>query len=174
MSDNHDTPNPEQTANPSEDSLPTDAIGQEVPGAAQGPETSPPEVLSPVIAEGVDDEPVESNRRLFEGWSYWLMFALAIGYSTFHLVSLNIYPLETWSFRIVHIAGALILGYLLFSGRAFRIFPEGEETPSLVKQEPKDPSTKGPTLSKSSDHHSTIFQPSFHTQSSHWGVLCPN
>ncbi len=134
MSDNHDTPNPEQTAATPEDTMPTDAIGQEVPAAAQGPETSPPEVLSPVIAEGVDDEPVESNRRLFEGWSYWLMFALAIGYSTFHLVSLNIYPLETWSFRIVHIAGALILGYLLFSGRAFRIFPEGEESPSLVKQ----------------------------------------
>ena len=29
------------------------------------------------------------------------------------------FPLETWNFRIVHVAGALILGFLLFSGARF-------------------------------------------------------
>ncbi|WP_110285634.1 TRAP transporter permease, partial [Halomonas sp. LBP4] len=71
------------------------------------------------IAEGVDEEVVESNRRTYTHWR-WLLFAtLAIAYSTFHLVSLNVYPMETWSFRIVHIAGALILGYGLYTGARF-------------------------------------------------------
>ena len=71
------------------------------------------------IADGVDDDVVEPNRRLFTGWQFLLFAALAIGYSSFHLISLNVYPMETWSFRIVHIAGALILGYGLFSGARF-------------------------------------------------------
>ena len=62
------------------------------------------------IADGVDDDVVEPNRRLFTGWQFLLFAALAIAYSSFHLISLNVYPMETWSFRIVHIAGALILG----------------------------------------------------------------
>ncbi|MEC4766100.1 TRAP transporter permease [Halomonas sp. CUBES01] len=72
-----------------------------------------------LLAEGVDEEIVESNRRLFTGWQFLLFAALAIGYSSFHLISLNVYPLETWSFRIVHIAGALVLGYGLFAGARF-------------------------------------------------------
>ncbi|MWJ29454.1 TRAP transporter fused permease subunit [Halomonas sp. ZH2S] len=71
------------------------------------------------IASGVDEDMVESNRRVFAGWQ-WLLFAgLAIAYSSFHLISLNVYPMETWSFRIVHIAGALILGYGLYAGARF-------------------------------------------------------
>ncbi|MBV65590.1 MAG: C4-dicarboxylate ABC transporter permease, partial [Halomonas sp.] len=71
------------------------------------------------IADGVDEEVVEPNRRLFVGWQFLLFAALAIAYSGFHLFSLNVYPMETWSFRIVHIAGALILGYGLFAGARF-------------------------------------------------------
>lgn len=71
------------------------------------------------IADGVDEEVVESNRRLFTGWQFLLFAALAIAYSSFHLISLNVYPMETWSFRIVHIAGALILGFGLYTGTRF-------------------------------------------------------
>ena len=72
-----------------------------------------------VLAEGVDEEPVEPNRRLFEGWLLRAVSLLAIAYSAFHLYTLNIAPLETWSFRIVHVCGALVLGYILFSGARF-------------------------------------------------------
>ncbi|CBV41088.1 TRAP transporter permease [Halomonas elongata] len=72
-----------------------------------------------VNAEGVDEVAVEANRRLYNGWQWLLFGTLAIAYSLFHLVSLNIYPLETWSFRILHIAGALILGYGLYAGTQF-------------------------------------------------------
>ncbi|MDT8879409.1 TRAP transporter permease [Halomonas saccharevitans] len=77
------------------------------------------DVVETVNAEGVDDAAVESNRRLYTGWQWLLFGALAIAYSSFHLISLNLYPLETWSFRIVHIAGALILGYGLYAGTRF-------------------------------------------------------
>ncbi|MDN3525223.1 TRAP transporter permease [Halomonas sabkhae] len=72
-----------------------------------------------INAEGVDDVAVEANRRLYSGWQWLLFGGLAIAYTLFHLVSLNLYPLETWSFRILHIAGALILGFGLYAGTQF-------------------------------------------------------
>ncbi|MEO1705541.1 MAG: TRAP transporter permease, partial [Pseudomonadota bacterium] len=90
----------------------------------------------PVLAEGVDDEPVESNRRLFTGRTYILIAAISALYAAFHMFALNgvsienltgvdiaflpQFPMETWNFRIVHITGALGLGFLLFSATAFR------------------------------------------------------
>jgi len=99
-----------------------------------------------VIAEGVDEEPVESNRRLFEGRNFIIISAYAAFYAAFHMAALNglsisewtgievpllpTFPLETWNFRIVHIAGALALGFMLFSGHTS--FPgKGRETPLL-------------------------------------------
>ncbi|WP_432414921.1 TRAP transporter permease [Chromohalobacter israelensis] len=71
------------------------------------------------IAEGADDNAGEPTRRAYTGWQWWLFGILAIAYSSFHLISLNVYPLETWSFRIIHICGALILGYGLYAGTRF-------------------------------------------------------
>ncbi|MEP1214638.1 MAG: TRAP transporter permease [Marinobacter sp.] len=78
-----------------------------------------------ILAHDVDQEPIEENRRLFEGGVAKFVAALAIVYSSFHLYSLNIAPLETWSFRIVHIAGALVLGFILFAGARFASAGEG-------------------------------------------------
>lgn len=72
-----------------------------------------------ILAEGVDEEIIESNRRLFTGWQWALFAAMAVVYSLFHLVVLNAIPLETWSYRILHISGALILGFGLFTGARF-------------------------------------------------------
>lgn len=93
------------------------------------------ENISPVIAEGVDEEPVEGNRRLFTGKLAMFMAIYAGVYALFHMLALNgvsisewtgivipilpNFPMETWNFRIVHVAGALGLGFLLFSGRSF-------------------------------------------------------
>jgi TRAP transporter 4TM/12TM fusion protein len=89
-----------------------------------------------MVAEGIDEEIVESNRRLISGWARLLIAALSTGYAAFHMIALNgvsisdwtgvrlpylpQFPMETWNFRIVHIAGALALGFLLFSAHAFR------------------------------------------------------
>ncbi|MEM6973221.1 MAG: TRAP transporter fused permease subunit [Pseudomonadota bacterium] len=88
-----------------------------------------------VIAEGVDEEPVEGNRRVFDGRLYIAAAAFSTLYAAFHMAALNglsisewtgveilflpQFPLETWNFRIVHISGALALGFLLYSARMF-------------------------------------------------------
>lgn len=54
-----------------------------------------------------------------------LGFLLCAIYSGWHLYVLNIAPLETWTFRIVHIAGALILGFGLSAAVSVRPAPEG-------------------------------------------------
>lgn len=72
-----------------------------------------------VVAEGVDDEPVEGNRRLFQGKLLLAVMLLSILYSAFHLYTLNVAPLETWAFRILHVCGASVLGFILFSGASF-------------------------------------------------------
>lgn len=78
-----------------------------------------------VLVHNVDEEPVEANRRQFKGGLLKFVSLLAILYSSFHLYSLNIAPLETWSFRIVHIAGTLVLGFVLFAGARFVTAEEG-------------------------------------------------
>ncbi|WP_417565942.1 TRAP transporter permease [Marinobacter sp.] len=78
-----------------------------------------------ILAHDVDEEPVEANRRLFEGWLLKFVTLLTIGYSSFHLYSLNIAPMETWSYRIVHVAGALVLGFILYAGARFVSHEEG-------------------------------------------------
>ncbi|MEM7722396.1 MAG: TRAP transporter fused permease subunit [Pseudomonadota bacterium] len=105
-------------------------------------------VDDPVIAEGVDEEPVEPNRRLFKGASYLFIAALSTIYAGFHMAALNgisienmtgidlpflpQFPMETWNFRIVHIAGALALGFLLFSAHRFaKDGTEHRQTPLL-------------------------------------------
>lgn len=88
-----------------------------------------------VIAEGVDEEPIESNRRLFSGKMQVTVALIATLYAAFHMVALNgvsisgitgidipflpSFPIETWNFRIIHIAGALAVGFLLFSSHTF-------------------------------------------------------
>ncbi len=90
----------------------------------------------PVLAEGVDEEPVEGNRRLFQGPSLIFIAGFATVYAAFHMAALNglsisaltgieigllpQFPMETWNFRIVHIAGALALGFLMFAPHRFR------------------------------------------------------
>ncbi len=101
-----------------------------------------------VVADGLDDEPRESNFRTFHGRVHLLIGLFATVYAAFHMAALNglsisdwtggaivipflpTFPMETWNFRIAHIAGALALGFLLFSGSRFAT-KAGEDTPLL-------------------------------------------
>ncbi|MEO0636103.1 MAG: TRAP transporter fused permease subunit [Pseudomonadota bacterium] len=92
------------------------------------------ELHEPVIADGVDEEALEANRRTFSGWRFTLIAVAAGLYAAFHMAALNglsisewtgivvpflpTFPMETWNFRIVHVAGALILGFLLFGAHS--------------------------------------------------------
>lgn len=82
-------------------------------------ETGTSAVEAFIDASHVDEEPVDPNRRLFSGRLFHGVMVFSIFYSAFHLYVLNIAPLETWSFRLLHICGALILGYTLYAARSF-------------------------------------------------------
>jgi TRAP transporter 4TM/12TM fusion protein len=95
-----------------------------------------------------DEEPVEANRRLYHGPLMLAVAAAATLYALFHMAALNgvslanltggalnlpllpSFPMETWNFRIVHVAGVLALGFVLFAGAAFAGDRRGE-TPLL-------------------------------------------
>ncbi|QFT62686.1 TRAP transporter fused permease subunit [Roseivivax sp. THAF30] len=101
-----------------------------------------------VVAAGVDEEPIEANRRQFSGTMATIAAVLATLYAAFHMAALNgvsisdytgleipflpQFPLETWNFRIVHIAGALVLGFLIFAAHRFPDEGDDPETPLLT------------------------------------------
>lgn len=88
-----------------------------------------------VLSEGADEEPVEDNRRDFTGWRLTTIAWVSGIYAALHMAALNglsierwtgieigllpTFPMETWNFRILHVAGALFLGFLLYSARPF-------------------------------------------------------
>jgi len=83
------------------------------------------------IARGVDDEIVTGNQRLFGGALGWTVATLCILYTAFHIGAMNgvhdrITDLlglpsmdltEPWRYRLIHVAGGLALGFLLFAAR---------------------------------------------------------
>ncbi|HRK09831.1 MAG TPA: TRAP transporter fused permease subunit [Thauera sp.] len=85
------------------------------------------------IAAGVDAEVVVANQRVFTGKLAWVFAALCILYTAFHIGVMNFYPLETWVFRLTHVAAGLALGFIYFSGRAFPAEPAGKKALSPLE-----------------------------------------
>lgn len=87
---------------------------------------------SDLIAKGVDDEVITSNQRVFAGRLGWTVAALCVLYTAFHIGVMNgvhdritdllglasIDLTEPWRYRLIHVAGGLALGFLLFSSRS--------------------------------------------------------
>jgi TRAP-type uncharacterized transport system fused permease subunit len=69
------------------------------------------------IARGVDDEVITANQRVFTGGMGLAVATLCILYTAFHIAVMNLYPLEPWVYRLIHVAGGLALGFLLFASR---------------------------------------------------------
>ncbi|RUT31321.1 TRAP transporter permease [Arsenicitalea aurantiaca] len=76
---------------------------------------APAEHASPIIAQNVDEEPLATNQRTLGGRLNWAVVALCILYTAFHVGVMNLYPLETWTYRMLHVAGGLLLGFLIYS-----------------------------------------------------------
>jgi TRAP transporter 4TM/12TM fusion protein len=74
----------------------------------------------------VDEEPLGANQRDFTGARHIAIACLCVAYSVFHLMVMNVYPLETWAYRLSHVGGGLFLGFVLFGARPF----EGAENRS--------------------------------------------
>jgi TRAP transporter 4TM/12TM fusion protein len=74
----------------------------------------------PILSHGADIEPAGPNDRIFEGVPALLFGALCVAYTAFHLFVMNVYPVEQWTYRIMHIAGGLVLGFLLTAPRPWQ------------------------------------------------------
>ncbi len=76
------------------------------------------------VAPDLDPEENSGRERLLTHWQAWTLFVVSVGFILFHLIVLNLYPLETWTFRIVHVAGGLFIGFALVASWA----PHAERT----------------------------------------------
>lgn len=71
------------------------------------------------IAAGVDNEIFAGNQRKPIGQTGLIVAALCVLYTAFHIGVMNLYPLETWTYRLIHVGGGLAIGFLLFSSLNF-------------------------------------------------------
>jgi TRAP transporter 4TM/12TM fusion protein len=85
------------------------------------------------IADGVDAEIVESNQRALAGPAGLAVAAACVAYTAFHIGVMNLYPLETWTYRLIHVGGGLVLGFLLFGAATFPAQPDGGRVPQRLR-----------------------------------------
>jgi TRAP transporter 4TM/12TM fusion protein len=71
------------------------------------------------IAAGVDKEIFAANQRQPVGRLGLFIATLCVVYTAFHIGVMNLYPLETWTYRLIHVGGGLAIGFLLFSSMSF-------------------------------------------------------
>ncbi|AGA35418.1 TRAP-type uncharacterized transport system, fused permease component [Thioalkalivibrio nitratireducens DSM 14787] len=78
------------------------------------------ESVSPVrqARAAADPEERAGQERELSSWQGWILFVASVGFILFHLIVLNLFPLETWTFRIVHVAGGLFIGFALVASWA--------------------------------------------------------
>ncbi|MFN3955482.1 MAG: TRAP transporter permease [Pararhodobacter sp.] len=79
------------------------------------------------LASGVDREVITSNQRVFGGPLGLAIASLCVLYTGFHIAVMNLYPLEPWVMRLVHVGGGLALGFMLFSARS--VTDDADEAP---------------------------------------------
>lgn len=83
-----------------------------------------------VIAQGIDEELPANNQRSFTSFAALLISVLSAVYAFWHVFTLNVAPVETWAFRIMHVAGALILGFIAYS--AYTVDKPGRGSNSVM------------------------------------------
>ena len=72
-----------------------------------------------LIADGVDAEIYTSNQRIPLGNMHLFVAGICVAYTMFHVGVMNLYPLEAWVYRLIHVGGGLALTFMLFSSGVF-------------------------------------------------------
>ena len=61
------------------------------------------------------------SRRRLAGWQAYLVTQFAVAFTLFHLVVLNLYPIDPWLLRAIHVSAASVLIFALYDiGRGGR------------------------------------------------------
>ena len=55
------------------------------------------------------------KKRALAGFARHLLFWTSVGYVVFHLVVLNLYPIDPWVFRTAHLTVGSVIGFLAFA-----------------------------------------------------------
>lgn len=66
---------------------------------------------------------VGANQRLLRNWEGHFVFWLAVGFTVFHLIVLNLHPIDPWVFRSFHVSVGSIIGFCIFSARSREMRP---------------------------------------------------
>ena len=66
----------------------------------------------------VDEEHPVGNQRIFTGKRHAFVASACVAYALFHLLVMNVWPLETWAYRLLHVGGGLFLGFLIYGATA--------------------------------------------------------
>lgn len=80
-----------------------------------------------LIADGVDAEIFSSNQRMPAGKMALFAGLLCVIYTGFHIAVMNLYPLEPWTYRLIHVGGGLALAFILFSSSSYRDGPQDQQ-----------------------------------------------
>ena len=87
-------------------------------------ETQPNEAVSKIGTDGVADVPIAHNERVLSGLVGQTVFAACVLFTAMHLYALNVSPIETWAFRIIHVAGGLAVGFAITAAMTLDRSPE--------------------------------------------------
>ena len=60
------------------------------------------------------EEEFAGAKRVLRGWQARLVSVVAITFTSFHLIVLNLYPIDPWLFRMIHVSGAAMLILALY------------------------------------------------------------
>ncbi len=73
------------------------------------------QALAPLV---VPEEEFGGNKRSLAGYDAIVFATLALGFTVFHMIVLNFYPMEPLLFRAIHVGWGAAIGFLLYSARA--------------------------------------------------------
>ena len=61
---------------------------------------------------------IGDNVRRLRGWEATLLFWSCVAFTAFHLIILNLYPIDPWLYRSVHVSFGSAIGFIMFSAAA--------------------------------------------------------
>ncbi|HVL56329.1 MAG TPA: hypothetical protein VM491_07485, partial [Burkholderiaceae bacterium] len=63
-----------------------------------------------------EDAEIGASQRRLRPWEGQLVFWGCVGYTLFHLIVLNLAPMDPWLFRSAHVSFGSAIGFMLFAG----------------------------------------------------------
>ncbi|MBM3535321.1 MAG: TRAP transporter permease [Alphaproteobacteria bacterium] len=79
--------------------------------------SKPQETLSANAAEKALDIEYGGRQRQMPGWIGQFVYWLGAAYVIFHLVVLNVHPIDPWVFRTFHVSVGSVIGFAIYAGR---------------------------------------------------------